>query len=388
VSIRECARALTCCPGRARGALLLVAPLVLLVASGCGALGGAPPPTAVVVVVTATPGPSQTPVVVVVTATPAAASSPVAVAVSPVAVSPVATGSPVAVAASPVAASPVAAASPQVPQEQTLQIGRTQAYRGLTFTVEEARSGAQIENQKAPTGKTLVGLRVRVQNSSPQRVHFANGPLNDLLKLRLPSGATPPADSVEPFVRPMIEPEQTLSGWVYFQIDRPVPLGELALAFGGQQETVVTIPFAGPEPVVVARSFEYLRSLDPVNDLIWSVSGGELRLDIPMQQANPNQEFIVLRIRGTNVANRDVTNGKRGSVPPEGKSYLRVRADNGVLLQVSATIHALPETFTPRAEQDSIYAWQLPKGSKNPKLVILDADGGEHEIELGPLPPP
>ena len=75
-------------------------------------------------------------------------------------------------------------------------------------------------------------------------------------------------------------------------------------------------------------------------------------------------------------------------VPPEATHYLRVRADNGVLLQVSSAIHEMPEYFPPKAEQDSIYAWQLPKGSKNPKLVILEADGSEHEIELGPLPPP
>jgi hypothetical protein len=67
---------------------------------------------------------------------------------------------------------------------------------------------------------------------------------------------------------------------------------------------------------------------------------------------------------------------------------LRVRADNGVLLQVSAELNALPTEFPAKAEQDTLYAWQLPLGSQNPKLVILSPDGSEHELELGPLPPP
>jgi hypothetical protein len=55
------------------------------------------------------------------------------------------------------------------------------------------------------------------------------------------------------------------------------------------------------------------------------------------------------------------------------------------LLQVSAEISELPEYFPPKAEQDALYAWQLPLGSKNPRLVILSPDGSEHELELGPL---
>jgi hypothetical protein len=65
-----------------------------------------------------------------------------------------------------------------------------------------------------------------------------------------------------------------------------------------------------------------------------------------------------------------------------------MRADNGVLLQVSAELSPLPSDFPGKAEQDTLYAWQLPHGSKNPKLVILSPDGSEHELELGPLPPP
>jgi len=371
---------------------LLLTPLVLAAGSGCGALSG-PPPTPVVLVVTATPGPpapSPTPIVVVVTATPSPA-TPVAAVASPVANATPATASSPVAASKPgqtAAASPAAAASTAVPQEQTLQVGRTQAYRGLTFTVEEARSGLQIEDQKADRNKTLVGLRMNVHNPSGQRIHFASGPLNGLLKLVLPGGARPTAEDEDPFSRPIVEPQESVSGWLYFQVDRPVPLAELALALGGPQETVVTIPFSGPEPTVAVRSFEYLRSLDPIDDLIWSVSGGELRLDVPNQQANPGQEFIVVRIRATNVSTKEVKVGKVGSVPQEATEYLRVRADNGVLLQVSAEINDLPEYFPPKAEQDSLYAWQLPKGSKNPKLVILSPDGSEHSIELGPLPPP
>lgn len=393
VSIQAFARALICCPGRARGALLLLTPFVLIVASGCGLAPAGPAPTPVVVVVTATPGPAEptpTPVVVVVTATPAPASAPGASATSPVAnATPAAARSPVAASKPGRASSPAAAAaSPAVPQEQTLAVGRTNAYRGLMFTVEEARSGQEIEGEKAARNRTLVGLRLHVHNPGGQRIHFANAPLNGLLKLVLPGGARPTAEFEDPFVRPMVEPQESVSGWLYFQVERPVPLAELALALGGPQETTVTIPFSGPEPIIAVRSFEYLRSLDPLNDLIWSVSGGELRLDVPNQQANPGQEFIVVRIRATNVSTKEVKVGKVGSSPQDGKQYLRVRADNGVLLQVSAEINGLPDYFPPKAEQDSLYAWQLPKGSKNPKLVILSPDGSEHEIELGPLPPP
>jgi len=75
-------------------------------------------------------------------------------------------------------------------------------------------------------------------------------------------------------------------------------------------------------------------------------------------------------------------------VPQPGTEYLRVEADNGVLLQPSAELNALPTEFPPRAEQDSLYAWQLPRGSKNPKLVILSPDGSQARLELSPLPPP
>jgi hypothetical protein len=150
----------------------------------------------------------------------------------------------------------------------------------------------------------------------------------------------------------------------------------------------VTIPFTGAEPVVAKRTFEYLRTTEVVRGLYWSVSGGELRFDLPGQQANPGQEFVVVKIRATNPTSAPVAMRGRGSIPQEGTDYLRIRADNGVLLQVSAELSPLPTEFPGKAEQDTVYAWQLPLGSKNPKLVILSPDGSEHELELGPLPPP
>lgn len=377
----------------------LPAMLTLLgLTSGCAGLGG-PPPTPVVIVVTATPAPAPSPVVVVVTATPGPTAAPVAVATAPAA-----NPTPAAVAASPAAASkptgstppatpaakPVAAApSPtSAPAPETLAVGRTNSYRGLLFTVEEARSGQEIEGEKADRGKTLVGLRLRVHNPSGQLIHFAGSPLHGLLRLRLPGGVNPIAETEDPFMRPKFEPEATISGWLYFQVERPAPLAELALSLGGAQETVVTIPFSGPEPQIAVRRFEYLRSTEPVRGLIWSISGGELRLDIPGRQANPGQEFIVVNIRATNPSATEVRIRTTGSMPQEGTDYLRIKADNGVLLQVSEDLNKLPTNFPPKAEQDTLYAWQLPRGSKNPSLVILSPDGSEHAIELGPLPPP
>jgi hypothetical protein len=258
----------------------------------------------------------------------------------------------------------------------------------LLFTVEEARSGQTIEGETASRGKVLVGLRMKVQNPSGLVVHFANNPLANLLRLRLPDGATVAPGSQDPFYRARLEPHETLSGWIYFELDRPVPLEPLTLSLGGPQETVVTIPFSGPEPKIAKRTFEYLRSTPEVRGLIWSSSGGEIRLDIPGQQANPGQEFIVVNVRATNPSAASVTMRKAGNLYQEGTEYLRVRADNGVLLQVSAELSPLPIEFPGKAEQDTLYAWQLPLGSKNPKLVILSPDGSEHELELGPLPPP
>ena len=331
----------------------------------------APPPSPIVVVVTATPAPQ------------AAAPTPAPTAHRwPWRAKP--GGSPTVAAQ----AKPTAPATPPTPAPQALQVGRTNSYRGLLFTVEEARSGQTIEGESAARGKTLVGLRMKVQNPNGEDVHFANNPLGNLVRLRLPDGATVTPKTTDPLYRPRLEPQETLTGWFFFELDRAVPLEPLTLALGGGQETVVTIPFSGPEPKIAKRTFEYLRSTEPVRGLIWSVSGGELRLDLPGQQANPGQEFIVVNVRATNPSTAPVTLRKAGAVPQEGTEYLRVRADNGVLLQVSAELSPLPTEFPPKAEQDTQYAWQLPLGSKNPKLVILSPDGSEHELELGPLPPP
>jgi hypothetical protein len=108
----------------------------------------------------------------------------------------------------------------------------------------------------------------------------------------------------------------------------------------------------------------------------------------PADTCDPGQGFIVVKIRATNPSPTGVAMRGRGAIPREGPAYLRIRADNGVLLQVIAELSPLPTEFPGKAEQDTLYAWRLPLGSKNPKLVILSPDSSEHELELGPLPPP
>jgi hypothetical protein len=320
--------------------------------------------------------PPATPVVLVATATPPpATSAPVGTATAPP-------------AGTPVARSARAAATPtSAPAEQRLAVNRTNAYRGLEVTVDEVRSGATIENQRAPRGKTLVGVRLRLHNPSGQPISSQGQQLTDAIRLQVPTGANPRAEPQEPFRYLNSPPGETITGWLYFELDPPVLLEPLKLALGGGNETPVVIPFTGPEEKVAPRSFEYLRSTDgEVRGLLWSVSGGTIRLDIPGQQANPGQEFMILKLRATNPGLREVgwlDDRHRGR---PAKEYLRLEADNGVLLQVSAELNALPEDFPPRAEQDALYAWQLPKGSRNPTLVILSPDGSEARLPVGPLP--
>jgi hypothetical protein len=245
-----------------------------------------------------------------------------------------------------------------------------------------------IQDRRAPRGKALVGLQVRVHNPNAQAVAFSTTALNRLLRLQLPSGTSPTAEAVPPFIRPSIPPREAVSGWVYFEVDRPPPLESMALALGSSDETQAQIPFTGPMAATTTRTFEYLRSTPEVRGLLWSVSGGEIRLDVPGQQANPGQEFVVLKVRATNPSTAPVGLRNARGAAQRGTDYLRMKADNGVLLQVSAELSPLPSDFPGKAEQDTIYAWQLPHGSKNPKLVILSPDGSEHELELGPLPLP
>jgi hypothetical protein len=387
--MRECRERRRCwvLPISPGSALLGLLGLTLLV-SGCGSLTG-PPPTPVVVVVTAVP---PSPVVIVVTATPEPRPTATAAASKPaVANTPVAAGKPTTGAGAPSAAkAPTLTPSPtSTPVTQTLTVERTNSYRGLLVTAEEVRSGHSFEGQTAGRGKTLVGIRLRLHNPSGVEFHTSGNNIDGLVRLRLPDGGNPASKILgSEFLRPQLAPQATLTFWAFFELDRAVPLESLVLALGGGQETVVTIPFSGPEPKVVTRSFEYLRSTEPFRGLIWSVSGGELRLDIPRQQANPGQEFLVVKIRATNPSPDRVFLRGRNAVPQHGPDYLRIRADNGVLLQVSAELSPLPTEFPGKAEQDTLYAWQLPLGSKNPKLVILSPDGSEHELELGPLPPP
>jgi hypothetical protein len=275
------------------------------------------------------------------------------------------------------------------PAEQRLAVGRSTSYRGLIFTVEEARSGTKIEDQQAPRGKALAGLRLRVQNPSSQTVTFiGNDYLSRRLRLQLPDGSGATAESVDPFFNPSISPHETLSGWLYFVLNAPPTLDALTLSLGAGDEAPAVIPLTGPEPPSTIRTFEYLRSTDEVRGLLWSVSGGTLRPDIPGQQAGPDHEFVVLNVRATNPSAEPVRLRDGRGMAQDGPDYLRMRADNGVLLQVSTELNALPSVFPPKAQQDALYVWHLPRGSKNPSLVILSPDGSEHSVELGPLPPP
>jgi hypothetical protein len=342
-------------------------------------------------------GATPTPVVIVVTAAPSATQvssasnrTPAAGPEGKPAAAPKPASKEVAVAPSKPAATPKPAApSPTAaPTPQTLKLGRTTSYRGLEFSVVEARTGQTIEGQSANRGKTLVGLRMRAYNPHTANVRFNNPALNTLLRLEHPDGTKSTALSAKPFDRPTLPPRESIEGWLYFELDRPAPLEPMKLVFGGGGETPVEIALSGPEPVIAQRSFEYLRSTDPVRGLLWSVSGGTLRLDIPGQQANPGQEFIVLKVRATNPSASEIRlrNARQG--PQGGLDYLRLEADNGVQLQPSAELAPLPAQFLGHAEQDALYAWQIPHGSRNPSLIILSPDGSQHKLELGPLPPP
>src|SRR5215213_2121118 len=199
---------------------------------------------------------------------------------------------------------------------------------------------------------------------------------------QLPSGANPRATTDGPFGEfARFRPQETAEGWAYFELDSAPPLAALKLAFGSGNETEVVIPFSGPEQIVRSRTFEHVRSTDVFRGLIWSVSGGTLRLDVPGQEANPGQEFVILKVRATNPSPAEVQMRKAPLFPQEGTEYLRLEAD-------SAVLNALPTEFPARAEQDALYAWQIPLGSQNPTLVILAPDGSEARLPIGPLPPP
>jgi hypothetical protein len=49
---------------------------------------------------------------------------------------------------------------------------------------------------------------------------------------------------------------------------------------------------------------------------------------------------------------------------------------------------SLEHSANHQMDQDTLYAWRLPLGSENPKLVTLLPDSSEHELALGPLPLP
>jgi hypothetical protein len=363
-------------PCHRRGAVITaIAAVTLPLLAACGG-ASAPPPTPVVIVVTATPPPA--------TSTPAVRNTPQA-AVS-------AGGSPTARAAASPAARATATPTP-APAEQQLAVNRSNWYRGLEVTVEEVRTGGTFGSERSrqlPRGKALVGVRMRMHNSTGQEIQFSRQPMHRHLLLRLPSGAAPTAESDGAFGNyRSFQPRETVEGWAYFELERaPEALAPLKLALVSGDETPAVIAFAGPEEKVAPRPFEHARSTGEYRGLLWSISGGEIRLDLPGQQANPGQEFIILKVRATNPSPAEVRLRTASQLHHSGKDYLRMEADNGVLLQVSAELNALPWDFPARAEQDALYAWQLPRGSQNPTLVILAPDGSEARLPVGPLPPP
>jgi hypothetical protein len=147
-----------------------------------------------------------------------------------------------------------------------------------------------------------------------------------------------------------------------------------------------------------------LRSTEVLDGIIWSVSGGTIRTDIPSQQANPGQEFIVLKVRATNTTNQPIPILTTPAYSFDAKRILRLAPDNGVLLEPSAELDKLGlgafAELPARAERDGLYAWQVPRGQQNPTLVIrretILLDGarqvyggpGEARLPIGPLPPP
>jgi hypothetical protein len=283
--------------------------------------------------------------------------------------------------------------------EQRLSVGRSGSYRGLEFSVDEVRSGASVEGKRAPSGKTLVGVRLRVTNPTPKPITFGyrNQPrINEAIRLQLPSGGNPTAMTESPFGDHYFDlpPSETREGWTYFALDRAVALDSLKLSLGSGNETQVTIPFTDAYQSARPRTWEVARSTDVFRGLIWSVGGGTVRDDVPGQQANPGQEFVIVRVRATNpgtlTVKLETSREGWGSnlFSHEPMAYLRLEADNGVLLQPSVEIDALPAEFRPRAEYDALYAWQLSRASMSPRLVILSPDGSEARVDIGPLPSP
>ena len=160
-----------------------------------------------------------------------------------------------------------------------------------------------------------------------------------------------------------------MAGWSYFELERPVPLESLKPALGGSDETQVVIAFSGPEQVVAPRSFEYLRSTDEVRGLLWSVSGGTLRLDIPGQQANPGQEFIVLKIRATNPAPAEVRmRNERAGAP----ARHRISSRRGGQRRAA-----------PAQRRAQCPADRVPSARRAGLALCLAAPAGQQEPEIG-----
>jgi hypothetical protein len=287
--------------------------------------------------------------------------------------------------------------------------------------VDEARSGPPPDSSSQPvlgversgvlpaTTRFVVVVRVRLHNANAQNTDLPCS--NDALqafRLRLPLGESLGAEFSSGDYRTCssqgLTAGQTASGWLFYALREPVPLEPLQLVAGAANETPSVIPFTGPQQVLAAREWTVLHSTEVLDGIIWSVSGGTIRTDIPSQQANPGQEFIVLKVRATNTTNEPIPILVTPAYSFDAKRILRLAPDNGVLLEPSAELDKLGlglfAELPARAERDGLYAWQVPRGQQNPTLVIrretILLDGarqvyggpGEARLPIGPLPPP
>jgi hypothetical protein len=321
----------------------------------------------------------------------------------------------------PATATPAPTPSPTPLPQQQLTVSRSNFYRGLQVLVDEARSGPPPDSSSQPvlgversgvlpaTTRFVVVVRVRLHNANAQNTDVPS--CNDALqafRLRLPSGeALGAAFSSGDYTdcsSHSLTAGQTASGWLFYALREPVPLEPLQLVAGAANETPSVIPFTGPEQVLAAREWTVLHSTEVLDGIIWSVSGGTIRTDIPGQQANPGQEFIVLKVRATNTTDEPIPILVTPAYSFDAKRILRLAPDNGVLLEPSAELDKLGlgavAELPARAERDGLYAWQVPRGQQNPTLVIrresIVLDGarqvsggpGEARLPIGPLPPP
>ncbi|MBV9358775.1 MAG: hypothetical protein JO023_24985 [Chloroflexi bacterium] len=273
-----------------------------------------------------------------------------------------------------------------------LAVNRTNYYRGLDVTVDQAQLAQSIED-RTPDRDTdvLLGVQLTVHNANSGSVDFCSWNFADSLRVERGDGS---AFSGQHTTGDLFNacpsaflPGEAGTGWLVYDLQRDQPLEPLKLVMGANNETLSVIPFTGPEQPLTSREWTVDRSTGQVNGLIWSVSGGTIGVSIPNQQANPDQEFIQLRVRVTNTLPKEV------DLPNEPKQVLRLKTDTGTMLDPSEEINALLtccyRAVDPNTERDGLYAWQVPKGQQNPTLVIqVDTEGGSASLPIGPLPTP